>query len=74
MDNDTRQPHDRQDDNARKILYGVVLLVALALVWSRFAPAPPQQPFYWPDPTPIVVQTQHTEINIFSKNCVGYCP
>lgn len=69
--NDTSQSYDRQDRNARLIGYACALLVALACIWARFAPAAPQQPLYYrPDPTPFVVETTHVEV--FSHNCIGW--
>lgn len=62
---------DRQDRNARLMTYIIGLIVALAVVWSRFAPPAPQQPLYYPtDPTPFVVETTH--IDVFSHNCIGW--
>lgn len=63
---------DRQHRSAKLIGLGLALLVALALIWSRFAPPTPQQPaFYRADPTPVIIETTHIEV--FSRNqlCVG---
>ena len=62
---------DRQDRNARLILCGCALLIAMAFILNRFAPQPAAPLYYRPDPTPFVVETTHIEV--FSRNCIGYC-
>ena len=80
---------DRQDSgifinrqSARQaLIYGVCLLVALVAIgyFNNAHPSPPQRDFYYPDPTPIVIETQRIEIlsgnKFFSDNqtCIGVC-
>lgn len=65
---------DSTDRNARYMTYIIAAIVALAFVLQRFAPPAPAQPgtVLLAAPTPYVVETQHIEI--FSRNCLGYCP
>ena len=69
QDNDTT---DRQDRNARLMGAFIILLVGLAIIWSRFAPPAPVQPgtIILAAPTPMIVETTH--VDVFSHNCIGW--
>lgn len=68
---DTPQDTERQDRNARLMAYGIGLLIALAAIWSRFAPSAPPRPVYDAPPTPFVVETTRVEILSNNRFCVG---
>lgn len=67
---------DPQD--IRRAFWLVVCIGALAglahvsaILWPQSVQQPAQ--FYRPDPTPYIIETQHTEYNFLSKNCFGSC-
>lgn len=63
---------ERYERNQRLITYVLVLFVALAFILGHYGPAQPAPPqYYWPDPTPIIVETQHTEIFSNNRVCIG---
>jgi hypothetical protein len=70
----------RQDTNRLARLDQLIISIAVALgaialiIYVSRMPAPPQRDFYYPDPTPIVIETRRIEIfsNNFSNNCVGW--
>lgn len=71
----TTEPSNAQDPNSSRVIGMALFLIgalALALaLGARPNAAPQQQQFFYPDPTPYVVET--TRIEIFSNNrfCVG---